>query len=485
MANKQNCVLCGLDSDYLPHRSKAEVGVSCKRCGDYYMDDLLVECGEPTKEEGKAILSGFTRWQKELKNPIPEIGVDNIDEIIRQHKSYSDEEKVDKLLLYYSRLYPDKGSSPNYNHDLDYSISYSKNSNEFLYLLKDLAQDTFSYIQLLAAGMFKILPLGWKRIDFLENVEFANRKFEINYKKIIDQLEAAEMQLKEQAGINGTRHSSGLARKIKSSYLKGSLEKLNVKAEIDKKILSGFGYLSEEEEVAYLSRRVSKLGENEKIFLNTKLREIYTECRAEPGFIRRDIGEVLESVDMKVEEILIDIKTAKLKEEMKKKKELPNYSLAELLEKEESSWLEFKSTFQYDIRNQCKNKNLRMEVISTIAAFNNTQGGYLLIGISDDKSIFGLESDYLLFSKPTQDTFLQTLTNVIEDKISKEFAAKIDVAFSNIESKDICIINVNFGDDPVYVLENGEEVFYVRIQNITKSLSGKECGLYIRNEWGK
>lgn len=485
MVNKQNCVLCGLESDYLPNRSKAEIGVSCRRCGDYYMDDLLIECGEPANEESRAVLSGYTRWQKELKNPTPEINADNIDEIIQYNKNYTDDEKVDKLLLYYSKKYPDKGSYANYDLKMDLPISFSKNSDELYYLLNDVAWRALGYIKCLARGSFQMLPPGWKRIDFLEKAELANRKFEINYKMIMDGLGIAEMQLKEQAHINGIRWSSGLARKIISLYLKGSLEKLDLKVEIDKKILSGLGLISKEAEVSYLSRQVSKLGENERLLLNKKLREIYSEFRAGPSFFGRDIKEVFEAVDNKIQEILIDIKTDKSKEGINKKTELAEYNIDELLKEEESSWLEFKSTFQYDVNKKCKNKELRLEVISTIAAFNNTQGGYLVIGVDDDKNIFGLESDYSLFSKPTKDVFLQTLTHVIEDKISKEFAAKIDIVFFNLKSKDICRMKVNFGDDPVYVLENGKEIFYVRIQNITKSLFGKECGMYIRKVWGK
>ena len=54
-------------------------GFSCKRCGDYYIDSFLVDLGEPTKDEDRAILSGFTRWENELGRPTPEILNENYD----------------------------------------------------------------------------------------------------------------------------------------------------------------------------------------------------------------------------------------------------------------------------------------------------------------------------------------------------------------------------------------------------------------------
>jgi len=103
MINRENCFFCGLKSNSLPYRHKAEVGISCKRCGDYYIDDLLVECKDSSIKELDKVLSGYTRWEKEKGNLPPEIHAQNIDEITNLYKSLSVEVKVDKILLYYSK----------------------------------------------------------------------------------------------------------------------------------------------------------------------------------------------------------------------------------------------------------------------------------------------------------------------------------------------------------------------------------------------
>jgi hypothetical protein len=238
MNEKLSCYLCGLQSDYLPPISGRDlIGISCKRCGNYYIDGLLAACGEPKNEEDRAILSGFTRWQKELDNPIPEITTENIDKIIQDNRDFSDQEKVDKLLLYYSRKHPNKGSYANYDYNLDYAISYSKNSDEFIYLLQKVADKSLGLIKVEARGVFQILPEGWERAKWLEKVELADAKFNIESNKIRKRIKEIEAQVKERFGDKGLRFSSPLARRIKRAYLNGAFEKIDKKLEIDKDII--------------------------------------------------------------------------------------------------------------------------------------------------------------------------------------------------------------------------------------------------------
>lgn len=476
--------MCGLQSDYLPTISGRDfIGISCERCGNYYMDGLLAACGDPTNEEDRAILSGFTRWQKELGNPIPDINTENIERIIENNRNYSDEEKVDKLLLYYSKKQPKRGSLIPYDVNIDYPITFSNEWQEFFYLLSDLADKTIGVINVETRDSISIKPEGWKRIEWLKKIELADEKYNIEVEKIIKKINSIEAEIKEKASLKNRRWSSVLARKIRDLYLQGTIEKLEKKPEIDRRIILGLQIVSKTEDINFLSGRIGELAEFEKNFLTKRLSEIYQDCRAQ-SFFGHDIAEVYSEVDKRIKEILVDLKIGGLKKEEVKISELPEKNIKTLIEMDESTQLEFKSTFQWDIEQNCKNKNLRNEVIKTIAAFNNTEGGYLLIGVKDDKKIFGLERDYSLFKeKNKRDVFLQTLTHEIENKISNDFATKIDVKFYNLENKNICRIKVTFGSEPVWVKEDKNEVFYIRLQNLTKALSPRKCVIYIKNKW--
>jgi hypothetical protein len=451
------------------------------------MDDFLIECGEPTKTEDKSILSGYTRWEKELKHPIPEIKNENYKKIIRDNKDYSDTEKVDKLLLYYSENQPKRGSLIPYDSEIDYAITFSNDGQEFFYLLNDLANKNLGLIKVATRDSIKIMPEGWKRIEWLIKFELADAKYNISRNKIMKRINSNEADMKEQAGPN---IGSILAREIKDLYLQGAIEKLEKKLEVDREVILGLQIVSKTEDINFLSGRVGELAKIEKEFLVKRLRRIYQDCKTSQGIFDHDIAEVHKEVDSKVKSIFVDLKVEGLHKKESKPTELPEINIDKLLKMDESIDLEFKSTFQWDVEQGLKNKELRKEVVRTIAAFNNTEGGYLIIGVSDDKTIFGLEKDYSSFKnlgeRDEKDVFLLTLSNVIEDKISREFAAAINVEFYNLEGKDICRIKVSFGDEPAWVKENQkEEVFYIRTQNAVKSLSPKASYNYISRKWKK
>ncbi len=75
----------------------------------------------------------------------------------------------------------------------------------------------------------------------------------------------------------------------------------------------------------------------------------------------------------------------------------------------ETRQLEFKSTLRWSIKANRDDPNMETAVLKTIAAFCNTDGGELLIGVSDAKEILGLALDHFQDS----DKFLLHLRNLI------------------------------------------------------------------------
>ena len=131
-----------------------------------------------------------------------------------------------------------------------------------------------------------------------------------------------------------------------------------------------------------------------------------------------------------------------------------------LLQQEEGSKLEFKSSlwrnFSKDLpiySQTTKNPKLEDSVIKTICAFLNSEGGTLLIGVSDTKSpdgrslITGIEHDYVWCKKnnQNQDGFGQSIENLIRDKLTSSLTPlekHISKSFHSVDGKTICRINV-------------------------------------------
>jgi CheY-like chemotaxis protein len=163
-------------------------------------------------------------------------------------------------------------------------------------------------------------------------------------------------------------------------------------------------------------------------------------------------------------------------------------SIADLIGKPESATLEFKSTLQWNVREQQKDVSLRFNVLKTIAAFLNSNGGTLVIGVEDNGNIFGLEHDLALFSegKRTLDTFERNLMEAVHNSMGAAVTQHLRIAFETIEGKSVCIVTVQKMATPVFLKEGKGTGFYIRTGNATNFLhTAQEVVAYIQQRSGE
>ncbi|WP_204102878.1 MULTISPECIES: RNA-binding domain-containing protein [Spirulina sp. CCY15215] len=153
--------------------------------------------------------------------------------------------------------------------------------------------------------------------------------------------------------------------------------------------------------------------------------------------------------------------------------------MSELIELPESETLEFKSTLQWDIRQNSKNSKLVTNVLKTIVAFLNTSGGTLLIGVEDNGDIFGLTQDINCLKEGSLDKFERHLGQLIERDIGLQFMPKIKIRFEQINEQYICGIYVQPSKKRVFLKSNQGIIFYVRTGNATRALSVPEIYEYL------
>jgi hypothetical protein len=84
----------------------------------------------------------------------------------------------------------------------------------------------------------------------------------------------------------------------------------------------------------------------------------------------------------------------------------------------ESKKTEFKETLSLDIKKQTKEKYIEDSAIKTIAAFLNTEGGTLLIGVADSGQMKGVETEISKFHS-SKDKFLLHFKNLLRDRIGE------------------------------------------------------------------
>ncbi|RKZ92697.1 MAG: hypothetical protein DRR19_03470 [Candidatus Parabeggiatoa sp. nov. 1] len=164
-------------------------------------------------------------------------------------------------------------------------------------------------------------------------------------------------------------------------------------------------------------------------------------------------------------------------------------SIAELIKQGESGTLEFKSTFRWDIKEGKVGNVPPMAVLKTIAAFLNTEGGTLLIGVEDNGHIFGLEKDTssLKAGKQSLDGFELALRDMIAIHLGAALsAAFVNIRFEKLDNQDVCVVEVNKSSEGAFMeIVKGkggqkEQAYFIRSGNQTQALDVKEMHRLLR-----
>lgn len=168
----------------------------------------------------------------------------------------------------------------------------------------------------------------------------------------------------------------------------------------------------------------------------------------------------------------------------------PRMTCEQAISQDESQVVEFKSSLRWDLKLGRASKDIEWAVVKTIAAFLNTDGGILMIGVSDEKLALGLDADYsTITGKPNKDGFLLTLQQVLSNAFGLDnFTRYLHLEFCTVSGKEICVVYVTPARGPIFVDEKTllgtNKSFYIRVSNATKSLSPPEMLSYVRVHWG-
>src|SRR3989339_833958 len=126
-------------------------------------------------------------------------------------------------------------------------------------------------------------------------------------------------------------------------------------------------------------------------------------------------------------------------------------------------------------------KKIEFSVLKTLTAFMNSNGGKLFIGVNDSGEINGISQDKF----ENYDKFNLHLTNLIKDKIGKEFLPFINLKSFLIEGKTIVEIECKKSDKPIFLKDNKDEEFFIRAGPSSVQLNGRELVEYISRRFSK
>jgi hypothetical protein len=144
----------------------------------------------------------------------------------------------------------------------------------------------------------------------------------------------------------------------------------------------------------------------------------------------------------------------------------------------ENLTIEYKATFSKDIEHSGKvpAKEIENSALKTIAGFLNKKGGVLLIGVTDDSKILGIEND----DYQTKDKYLLHFKNKVKVAIGEEHFDLINYEIVDVNGKKVLLVECKQSPSPVYMYGND---FYVRTNPATDKLEGPKLVKYIKNHF--
>jgi ATP-dependent Lon protease len=156
----------------------------------------------------------------------------------------------------------------------------------------------------------------------------------------------------------------------------------------------------------------------------------------------------------------------------------------ELVQQEESEVLEFKATIRYDIDTKGANNDLVIGPVKSISAFMNTDGGTLLVGVTDkEHEVIGIASDLAAMKRGDLNVFEQYLRQALVNGLGAEFTPYVRVTFPDVDGVKVCRVDATRSPKPVFYAGRQGKEFHIRSGNGNRPLDPEATHDYIEMHW--
>ena len=155
-------------------------------------------------------------------------------------------------------------------------------------------------------------------------------------------------------------------------------------------------------------------------------------------------------------------------------------SPADLIARGEGDAVEFKSTLRTNLHTGQVDEKIHLAALKTIAGFLNAKGGVLLIGVTDNGEVLGINADGF----PNEDKMGLHLVNLIKDRIGNIFLPYVHAHFDDQDGQRILAVRCEKGPKAAFVKDGGLQRFFVRGGNATVELAGEAVTDYVKQRFG-
>jgi hypothetical protein len=152
--------------------------------------------------------------------------------------------------------------------------------------------------------------------------------------------------------------------------------------------------------------------------------------------------------------------------------------IRKIIEAGESDRLEFKSTLRWNLKSGKAGKEIELASLKTIAAFLNSDGGTLLVGVGDNGELHGVEPDGF----DNDDKYLRHFSSLFNQHIGLEFSEYIEFDLKEIGDTKIFMVNCSRSQQPVFLKHKKDEQFYIRSGPSSRQLTTSQVIEYLKEK---
>lgn len=148
----------------------------------------------------------------------------------------------------------------------------------------------------------------------------------------------------------------------------------------------------------------------------------------------------------------------------------------ELIKSGENELVEFKTSVRWNPHKEDHDQHMEYALLKSVTGFLNTNGGTVIVGVTDKAEITGLRLDGF----ESDDKLLLHLTRLVKQRIGAIFKKFVHFEIEDIEGKQVLRIDCEPSTRPAYLRAQGREHFFVRTGPSTSNLRVSKIYDYIK-----
>ncbi len=146
--------------------------------------------------------------------------------------------------------------------------------------------------------------------------------------------------------------------------------------------------------------------------------------------------------------------------------------ITEDIENGENQEIEFKETYTWNVETNQKDRSLKDEVVKAACALGNSKGGWIYIGVANNKEIKGIQNDLNTYNPSDRNDAKDKMIQDVKRKLSADLGPKInnltELSFNSIKGKEVLSIKVNQSKEPLFI---SDERFHYREESSSPQIT--------------